>query len=487
MFEKPVPAQLPALPGATLSTAALGGLVGRLGRLDTEVDDAERITQLELLERLKGAAAAAQARVSVALDRSQRADQAAQGLPSGKRGSGVAEQIALARHDSTSKGSRHLGLAKVLVNQMPHTLAALTAGRISEWRATIMAGETATLTLEDRQEVDARLADELPRLGDRQLAARAKALGYQLDAASMLRRIRGAVSDRRVSIRPAPDTMALVTGLLPVAQGVAVHAALVAAAAAARAQGDQRSKAQIMADTFVERLTGQRTADAVPLEVPLVMTLRTLSPGTAHRRRSRATDRSRLPTVATSSRDGGASSPATPRWRLRRPAPRSRTWRGSGCAGCTPLRLTARLSPWTPDDAPLTDSCAASSSPATRSAGRRGATRPFVTPTTSRPLGAAHRPPTTVKASANGATTPRSSPAGTPRWREPLSRRAVGTHDTGSSRQPRPVIPTIRWRHRFWACPLTTTRAPSRWPASSYSRPDPVPLWMLRPPVRPAA
>jgi len=83
MFEKPVPAQLPALPRATLSTAALGGLVGRLGRLDTEVDDAERITQLELLERLKGAAAAAQARVSVALDRSQRADQAAQGLPSG--------------------------------------------------------------------------------------------------------------------------------------------------------------------------------------------------------------------------------------------------------------------------------------------------------------------------------------------------------------------------------------------------------------------
>jgi len=280
MFEKSVsPGPLPALPGATLSTAALGGLVGRLGRLDTEVDDAERITQLELLERPKGAAAAAQARVSVALDRSQRADQAAQGLPSGKRGRGVAEQIALARHDSTSKGSRHLGLARVLVNEMPHTLAALTAGRISEWRATIMAGETATLTLEDRQEVDARLADELPRLGDRQLAARAKALGYQLDAKSMLRRIRGAVSDRRVSIRPAPDTMALVTGFLPVAQGVAVHAALVAAAAAARAQGDQRSKGQIMADTFVERLTGQRTADAVPLEVQLVMTDRTLLAG----------------------------------------------------------------------------------------------------------------------------------------------------------------------------------------------------------------
>jgi hypothetical protein len=43
-----------------------------------------------------------------------------------------------------------------------------------------------------------------------------------------------AVGERRVTIRPAPDTMAYLTALLPVAQAVAAHAALTAAADAAR-------------------------------------------------------------------------------------------------------------------------------------------------------------------------------------------------------------------------------------------------------------
>ena len=39
-----------------------------------------------------------------------------------------------------------------------------------------------------------------------------------------------------------------------------------------RSQGDDRSRGQIMADTLVERVTGQATAAAVPVEVNLVMT-----------------------------------------------------------------------------------------------------------------------------------------------------------------------------------------------------------------------
>lgn len=70
--------------------------------------------------------------------------------------------------------------------------------------------------------------------------------------------------------------MSYVTGLLPVAQGVAVHAALTRHAESHRAVGDPRSRGQIMADTFVERLTGQAQAPAVPVETQLVMTDRTL-------------------------------------------------------------------------------------------------------------------------------------------------------------------------------------------------------------------
>jgi len=73
--------------------------------------------------------------------------------------------------------------------------------------------------------------------------------------------------------------MSYLTGLLPVAQGVAVYAALARAADSLRATGDERGRGQIMADTLVERITGQTTAAQVPVEVQLVITDRSLFTG----------------------------------------------------------------------------------------------------------------------------------------------------------------------------------------------------------------
>ena len=64
--------------------------------------------------------------------------------------------MALARRESPHRGSRLVGLAQALVHEMPATMAALRAGEISEWRATLVARETACLTREDRQVADAR-------------------------------------------------------------------------------------------------------------------------------------------------------------------------------------------------------------------------------------------------------------------------------------------------------------------------------------------
>jgi hypothetical protein len=73
--------------------------------------------------------------------------------------------------------------------------------------------------------------------------------------------------------------MANLTALLPVAQGVACKVALEQEANRLRAEGDTRTRGQIMADTLVARLTGQSTAAAVPVEVNLVMTDRSLFSG----------------------------------------------------------------------------------------------------------------------------------------------------------------------------------------------------------------
>ncbi|MGI9155820.1 MAG: DUF222 domain-containing protein [Marmoricola sp.] len=165
---------------------------------------------------------------------------------------------------------------------MPFTLAALTRGLLSEWRATILVRETACLSREDRARVDVELCgdpEQVMSYGDRQLSAEARKIAYRLDPESVVRRARKAQSERRVSIRPAPDTLSYLTALLPVAQGVAVYAALKKAADTLVGTGDGRTRGQIMADTLVERVTGQATAAQVPIAVDLVMTAESLLDG----------------------------------------------------------------------------------------------------------------------------------------------------------------------------------------------------------------
>jgi hypothetical protein len=127
--------------------------------------------------------------------------------------------------------------------------------------------------------VDSELAGQLDGHSERQIGALARAIGYRLDPGSAMRRTRGATSDRRVGLRPAPDTMTYLTGHLPVAQGVACYATLAREADQLRAAGDPRTRGQIMADTLVERVTGQSEAIGTPVEVNLVMTDMTLLGG----------------------------------------------------------------------------------------------------------------------------------------------------------------------------------------------------------------
>src|ERR1700712_1289792 len=82
--------------------------------IDSAADESALVERIAELERVKSAAA---------------------GIPAARRGRGVASEIALARRDSPARGGRHLGFAKALVYEMPHTLAALEGGGLSEWRA----------------------------------------------------------------------------------------------------------------------------------------------------------------------------------------------------------------------------------------------------------------------------------------------------------------------------------------------------------------
>jgi hypothetical protein len=228
------------------------------------LDDVGRIDLIRALEELVCTATAAQAAHAADLAESIEADHDTLGVPPARRGQGVGSMVARARRESPHRGQRHLGLARVVRTELPHTWAAWRAGRVTEWRATVVARETACLSLEHRLAIDELLAadhDAFEAMSERQVISQAQTEAARLDAAAVTARRRKAESERRVSIRPAPDTMVWLTALLPVAAGVAGFAALTRNAESAVAQGDPRTKGQVMADELVRRALGSQSSD----------------------------------------------------------------------------------------------------------------------------------------------------------------------------------------------------------------------------------
>jgi hypothetical protein len=250
-------------------SAALGSPSG--------LDDGARLDAIRALERLVCVVTAAQAALSVELDTSQREAQAATGMPAPRQGRGVASQIAHARRESPHRGLRDLGLAKVATSELPATWRAWCGGHITEWKATLIARETACLSREDRLAVDAVIAGDPLRLEAMslgELGGELRAESGRIDPASVVARRRRAEADRHVTLRPAPDTMTWLTALLPVKDGVAAFAALTSAADTARASGDPRGKGQVMADALVgSLLEGDKTeSGGARVSLHLVMT-----------------------------------------------------------------------------------------------------------------------------------------------------------------------------------------------------------------------
>ena len=211
--------------------AHLDGLAASL------TSDADRLAALSALEALKSSIAAAQAEVTAAYTASQRATAARDERPHTDRvditGHAIKAAIGQARRLSPHQAAAAVGLAVTLVNEMPHTLAALRQGRLNEWRATLLARETATLTREHRAQVDQTLCGEPGRIdgwGDRQITREAAALGYQLDPHAAVNRRALAESQRHITLRPAPDQMGRLSALLPLRDAVGVWKALNATA-----------------------------------------------------------------------------------------------------------------------------------------------------------------------------------------------------------------------------------------------------------------
>ena len=349
----------PADPVVARADAFLAWLATTSG---ADVPDADRVDRIAAFERVKGALAAAQIRQTAAFAASQEAAMPTWTPPRAVARS-IGSQVALARRESPTRGDAHLALARAMTRAMPQTLAALTAGQISESAAENIHRALEVMDPDVVQVVDDRLAPDLARLGERSLAEAARRHAAGVDDAAASRRTEQAALSRRVTLRMARDGMAYFTLLAPMAEATGayqaveaetarllgapsragrraafwladptarlgpslgetflgsdgrVEAAPVAAGPAGPAVSG-RTRSQLMADLVVSRLTGRAVGQPVPIEIQLVMTDQSLGQPLPDRNPSTSSwsPRRRLSSgnPAKAIADAGHLSPTTP-------------------------------------------------------------------------------------------------------------------------------------------------------------------------------
>jgi hypothetical protein len=267
---------------------AVRALRDQLAALPLAGDPRGGIEQIDELERLKSAVCAAQARLTHDLDQHRRAQAEARHLldrrPSHRRpihrrpnpDAGTGTEIALARREAPHEGRRKLRLARALMTDLPHTLAALERGDLNERRAEIIATETSDLTRDQRRGVDTVIAPAIDGLGDADLRDLVRREVLRRDEEGWFARHARARTRRRVSGRILGDGMGQLTAILPATDVSAIMTSLDATADRARATGDDRTRAQVVADTLVQRLGGPSATAPTAVALKVVLGAETL-------------------------------------------------------------------------------------------------------------------------------------------------------------------------------------------------------------------
>ncbi len=239
---------------------------------------AERVTRLE---EEKNAVAARQADAILALGRAIAAEQIDSGVDDPAQVERVvANRVGIACRVSAHQGGKRVRIARDL--HAGHTLVRglFAAGMLNEQKIAVITDAGSHLDPAERAQVDERLAQEpIETFGVRRIHDLARKIAAEVDREKFEARTRRARSGRRVTVRPSSEPgMADLTAHLPVEQAVACYAALRKAVNDVWVKPEPvlRGQGQIMADTLVERLTGQATAEDVDIQVHIVVPVEAL-------------------------------------------------------------------------------------------------------------------------------------------------------------------------------------------------------------------
>ncbi|MCF7550602.1 DUF222 domain-containing protein [Pseudonocardia sp. WMMC193] len=191
----------------------------------------------------------------------------------------IVGQLGLALRISPTRARTQLRLARDLHAGLDTIREAFAAGELDERRVAAIVVAARHLSSDERTELDRRLAaHDLPMLGVRKVADLARTVAAAVAPEAFAARARAARRDRHVTISPAEDGMAVLRGLLPMEQAITCYAALRKAVTEhwVGAEPVTRTRGQIMADTLVERLTGQTATTPAQVEIQVLVPVESL-------------------------------------------------------------------------------------------------------------------------------------------------------------------------------------------------------------------
>jgi len=245
---------------------------------------AEELARLEELVALRNSIDAEIAETTRAYARAEvdaRLDQIAEGHLSVEQvEASIVDRLGRALHISPTRARTQLRIGRDLHAGLDRVRELFAAGELDQPKVAAIVGAAAHLDAAERAQVDARLsAHDLPALGLRRVTDLTRMIVAEVAPEKFAERARTARRDRHVTISPAGDGMALLRAYLPAEQGILCYAALRKAVTEHWVSPDPvtRTRAQIMADTLVERLTGTEPAEPVAaVELQVLVPIETL-------------------------------------------------------------------------------------------------------------------------------------------------------------------------------------------------------------------
>jgi len=188
------------------------------------------------------------------------------------------DEVAVALSMTGASAARLLAESLRLVDRLPGTLAALEDGRVSWRHVQVMTDLVAPLSAELRPLAEDRLLSRLADKTPAQLRAAARRVVQRLDAEAITRRVAEAIRDWKVSFCPGANGMGTMAVTLPLPVLRAMEDALRRYADAAAGVGDQRTRAQRMADCLVDLVLrpGEHGLAPVQAQLTVIATIRTL-------------------------------------------------------------------------------------------------------------------------------------------------------------------------------------------------------------------